>query len=521
MSGLAVIFFLAALGFGLSRWWRLPVIPLLLAEGVLASAFGYELKAEGLDFAVELGLTFLAFAVGIELNPRRVQKHRGAVFWVGLCQLCLAGGAGILLARLLGFDPIEAIYVGFALSTSSTLVVVRYLRVRQQMFEPFGRLVVGVLLFQDLIMIVLIVIISRIPGGPWAVLMGFANTVFCGALAFSCQRYLIPKLILKINPDPESLLLIILAILFGYVGLVDQLGLPAFAGAFMAGFSLSAFPVNGLVRGILNSLSDFFIAVFFVGLGMLVQIPVGFELLKALAFALLVILLTPPLVTLIAEWHGLSSRAAIETGLYLAQNSEFSLILAFTGVRLGQVTESTLSIITAFTVTTMMCTPFIATDRLTRWLLHLHPIRRRMSTEPVHQDHVLMLGFGSGGMWVFNPLRNEGYDVLVVDDDPVVIEQLEKKKIPSILGDGSDPKILEKAGARRAKLILASMRRANDAEKVLRYVRGIPTIVRVFEERDADRIRALGGIAVLNSEASLRTFLEWFQQSGVAESKQG
>jgi len=159
---------------------------------------------------------------------------------------------------------------------------------------------------------------------------------------------------------------------------------------------------------------------------------------------------------------------------------------------------------------TMTLTPFIATDRFTSFLLQFHPSRRARQQETPHADHVLMLGFGEAGMYVLRPLLKQGCRVVVVDDDPAVIEQLGEMNVPCIRGDGGDEHVLRRAGARRAKLILASMRRVADGVRVLNHVHGVPVVVRVFEENDAQTVRKLGGTPVLNSEAAANAFMEWF-----------
>jgi CPA2 family monovalent cation:H+ antiporter-2 len=519
MTGLALLLLTAAIGHGLARWWRLPVIPVLLGLGMALSFSGLVEYSTGTDgsahdplvTAVELGLTFLVFASGIELNPHRFRRHQRSVLWIGAVQFLVAGALGFAVARGLGFDRLVAFYLGLAVSASSTLVGLRQLRMTRQAFEPFGRTVLGVLLLQDALMIVMIVVLSRSLEGPGAMATALAATAGLAVAAFLMQRYLARPLVLRFKLDEETLLIGALALLFVFVGVAHQLGLPLIVGAFFAGFGLSRFPADGVLRGQLSSLSDFFLAIFFTALGALVLLPDATTLMQAFVLALLVVVITPPLVTIVAEWTGFSSRAAIESGLLLAQTSEYSLVLGLTGLALGHLTAEVFSLIALMAVLTMTLTPFVATDRVTRWLLPLHPLRHRIDTTGAPREHVLILGFGSAGMWVVKPLRAEGYNLLVVDDDPVVIDQLQRAGIPCLRGDGSDEKTLAQAGAREARLIIASMRRVGDVEKVLRCVVGVPVVARVFEAEDADHIRGLGGIPVLNSEAAADAFMEWFR----------
>jgi hypothetical protein len=235
-----------------------------------------------------------------------------------------------------------------------------------------------------------------------------------------------------------------------------------------------------------------------------------------LILAAFVLLITPPLVSLVADRQGLSARASIESGLLLAQVSEFSLVAVIAGVELGHLPAEVISVLALTMVVTMALTPFLATDTVTMFLLRWHPFRLDTGARTDAVGHVLILGFGTGGMWVVRPLRASGHEILVVDDDPAVIEQLVKQKIPCIKGDGSDPSTLARAGVRKASLIIASMRRVEDSIKVLGMERQAPTLIRVFDQRDADRVRALGGIPISNSVAAAETFMEWFANSGHA-----
>lgn len=514
MTELAILVAIAAAGFGLSRALHLPVIPLLMLPGILLGFTDISLASDFFENALELGLAFLVFTSGIELNPERFGRQKSAVVWVGILQFVVLGLLGLLAALLLEFSTLEALYIGFGLSTSSTLVVLRHLKQQQQLFEPFGRLVTGVLLIQDLLIILVLVLVNHLEE-PWLIsLMALGGVVLLFLMALASRGWLMPAMIMRWRLDEETILLSSMALLFAFVGLAVLLKLPTVAGAFFAGFAMSAFPVNGVIRGLLSSISDFFLAIFFTALGVIVFFP-SLELVwKAGILVLLIVMITPPLVTVLAEWTGLSSRASIESGLLLAQTSEFSLVLALAGVLHLHISPDIFSLLALVTVLSMALTPFIATDRVTRFLLRFHPVRRRLPTQQSFDRHILMLGFGAAGMWVVKPLRNQGHEVLVVDDDPVVVEQLQKTGIPAIRGDGSDAKILQRAGVEKAKLIIASMRRIRDAEKVLRYSSKIPVVVRVFEDRDADWIRRLGGIPILNSYAAAETFMEWFHKAG-------
>jgi len=522
MNLVAMFLLTAAAAYGLARWLRLPSLPLLIGAGMALNLSGllpqgFELGGIGDDEhadaalrILEFGLVFLVFASGVELNPRRFKKHAPIVAWVGGVQFGVSALIGFGVSLWMGFGYIESLYLGFGLAASSTLVVLRQLRIRHAMFEPFGRMVTGVLLLQDALLITVIVLLSRITEGLFVIGLGLGEAVLLGGSAWLAQKHLIPQLVKRTKPDEESLLLWLVAVLFVFVGISLLLGLPPIIGAFAGGFAFSAFPLNGLVRAQLSSLADFFQALFFVALGALVGVPDAAHWWTAMQFAAIVLLLTPPLVAAVAEWRGMSARASIESGLLLAQTSEFSLLLGVSGLALGHLSPEAFGILALTTVITMTITPFIGREESARALLPFHPFRRRAAGEKAPAGHVLLLGFGSAGMWTLKPLRAQGEEVLVVDDDAVVCAELQRRGIPVMRGDGSEREVLEKAGAANAKLVLASMRRVGDALKVLEHLHNVPVVVRVFEDHEAAQIYAAGGIPVLNSQAAAETFIEWF-----------
>ena len=524
MNVFTLLLVAASIAYGLARLIRLPTLPVLIISGMalnffglLPSGFGLVTVEESHDHHVsgamrllEFGLVFLVFSSGVELNPQRFSKHRAAVLWIGGIQFGISALIGFASAHwLLGFGWLESIYLGVGLAVSSTLVVLRQLRMRQAMFEPFGRVVTGVLLIQDAALVVAIVLLLRIDRGIAEIGLGLGATLLIGSIAWLTQRSIIPSLIKRMKPDEESLLLWLIAVLFCFVGLASLLQLPPIIGAFFGGFAFSAFPLNGLVRGQLSSLSDFFQALFFVTLGALVGIPEPSQWLLAGQLSLVVLLVTPPLVAALAEWRGLNARASIESGLLLAQISEFSLLLGLSGLIVGHLSVDGFVVLALATVMTMALTPFLSQAKVARSLLRFHPFRRWGVSPETPENHVLILGLGSAGMWTVKPLIESGQRVVVVDDDAIVCRELAKREIEVIRGDASEPEILRRAGAAHAKTIIASMRRVEDAKTVLRIANQIPVFVRVFEAYEAEIVEQYGGIPIKTSDVAAETFLAW------------
>ncbi len=510
MTDLALILGVAAAGYGLALLLRIPVLPLLILFGFglsLSPLSPQQIPARAL---VEFGLAFLVFGAGIELTPRRFAHQTSAVLWVALVQFVVVGVIGIGAALLLGHGELAAVYIGFAISASSTLVVIRHLRAQQQMFTPFGRLVTGVLLVQDIALIALLTVLAAPPGGWIEAAQSLGGLLVLGAAAVCAHVWVLPALTKTLQGDEETLLLVALATLFLFVAGAYLLALPFIAGAFLAGFALASFPGNALLRGLVGSVLDFFQAVFFTALGALLTISSPEVVVHALVLAAMVFLVTPPVVALMAEWRGLNARSGVESGLLLAQTSELSIIFALVGVSLGHIDQNVFTTLALVAAITMTLTPFLATDTVTWKLLHLHPARHR-KPPPVQLDgHVVVLGFGSAGMWLVKPLLDAGYRVVVVDDAPAVIDELARRDVITFRGDGSDKRTLEAVRAADAKMVIASLPRVGDLLKVIAYLPGVEVVARVFEESEARAGERAGGTAILNSEAARDEFLKWF-----------
>lgn len=519
MTTVSALLLAAALGLALGHLTRLPAAPLIILFGIAISGV-VSMPTDLLQDALMLGVTVVVFVAGIELNPVRVGRYRNTALAVGSLQFLLVGAAGLGAALLLGLSLRTAAYVGLALSASSTLVVVRLLQQRGELYSAMGRTLTGILLLQDLLIILLIPVVSGIGDGWGEVARGLLGTLALVALAGVLLRWVAPRILPKVARDEEFLLLVILAGLFAFLGLAYFLGIPLVAGAFLAGVALSTFPSNALVRGQLNSIGAFFSAIFFAALGAVVVVPTGEGLVQALLFTGLVLLLTPPLVALVAERFGFSARGGVGSGLLLAQTSEFSLVVGLQGILLGHLDEGIFGIIVFVTVVTMILTPFLTTGPVTGALLRIHPFRRpaRLPEEP--SDHILLMGCGSSGVALLEMLVGVPRPIWVVDDDPAIVERVTAAGFNAIRGDATDTAILRAAGADRARIVVSTMRDKKDAERLLAHTGETPVVVRAYDAADAEWITARGGIPVSYSEAAAVDFLDWFLR-GEADPESG
>lgn len=507
MITLMLILAAAVAGFGLATWQRIAPPPLLMLAGLALNASGLLESGPMLQNVLLLGLTFLVFLVGTELDITRVGDHVGTAVRVGLAQFGVLAAIGFGAARLLGFDWLASLYVGLAVTASSTLLVVWLLKQRQQLFEPFGRLVVGVMLVQDGLVVLLLPLLTHLNDGPVVIGLQVLATAGLMGLAWACIKWVAPFLLLRLGLDEESMLLVVLALLFVFMGLAYLMDVPAVVGAFLAGVALAGFPVGGVVRGQLTSLSDFFLAVFFVTLGASVSLPGLRQLLLEAILLTSVLLVTPPLVMLIVRRAGLTMRSAVEGAHLLAQCGEFSLVIMLLGVDRGDVSESVLAAMMMLVVITMTITPFLSTDAMTWRLMQWVPSPRKPAPVEPPRDHVLFLGCGSNTRRVLEQVLQQ-QPVLVVDDDAGIIDELQRRGIPAIRGDGADYDVLRAAGASDAKVIVSTMRRRHDYERLLKQVRGPQILIRVFTPEEGAWIREMGGTPIIESESAAEAFLE-------------
>lgn len=507
----------AAAGLGVSVRFRVPSIPLMIVAGVLLGVTGLMGEADDLRNILLLGLTFVLFVLGAELDLKVVGDKARSALGFGLVQFALLSAIGIGAGIVFGFGLRAGLYTGLAIASSSTLVVVTLLRRRERFFEPFGRMAVGVVLLQDMLVILLLPLLIGV--GVEGSVRGFGATLGLIGLAWVSKRWLAPMLILRLERDQETLLLVVLATLFGFLGLAYWFGVPLVSGAFLAGIALSRFPVSGLVRGQIASLSDFFLAVFFVTLGVFLgtiahEINLGLVIVHALMLGGAMLLALAALAALapLARRFGLTTRASIEITNLFAQCGELSLVVVLLGLEQGHIGEQVLGTVVLLAVLTMSLSPLLSSEELTWWILQRLPGAGGTGAgEGVHRDHLVILGCGTSTRALIARAAAAGHSVVAVDESPDVVRMLREQGIEAIRGDGGDPWLLRRIGLREARLVVSTLRRRRDNERVIRVAGGAPVIVRTFEPGVGEGLRALGATVVVESDAAADRFMSWYE----------
>ncbi|MBM3883534.1 MAG: cation:proton antiporter [Verrucomicrobia bacterium] len=355
LRNLGLILIVAAVCSFCLRWLRLPSIVAYLFGGlILGPGTGWVELSGSLELISEVGIVLLLFLVGLELSFDKIRGMGRAVLVVGLGQMGLSAAGGFALAWLLGLALAEAAFVAIAFTFSSTVVAVKLLEEKREFNALHGLLAVGVLLLQDLGVIVLLTLMAGFKPGAQLDLAGLTRNLasaFGGMAALVvatllASRYVLPIPLGWAARAPATLLVWSLCWCFFVVAAAHALHLSPETGAFLAGLALAQLPFNHDLRRRVHPLMNFFVAVFFVSLGVKMQLGAAYSLWPtALAFTLFVLLGKLAIVMGILARLKFSERTAWSAGLTLSQISEFSFILVAAGVAGGWVGPTVLVLV--------------------------------------------------------------------------------------------------------------------------------------------------------------------------------
>jgi CPA2 family monovalent cation:H+ antiporter-2 len=511
MLTLAMLLAAAVVGQALAVTFRLPAIPALLLAGLGLRVSGLtgHLPEAGLQDALLLGLAFVLFQTGSELNPSRVRTPKAAVMAVAAGQFLVMGGLGAAVVAVQGGSVALMMHVAVAAAASSTLVGLQMLQQHNRLDEPFGHLVVGVLLAQDALALLALAMLSAWSGGPGAVGWAGLASLLLGGLAWLQARRITPWILSRWGSDPDLLLLMLLTVLFTFAGLAGLAGLPLVMGAFWAGVAMAGFPIHGLVRGQLSSLGGFFVPVFFVTLGTQVAMPGPGGWALALLLAGLNLLVTTPLVATLAQrLGGLSTRASIESGLLLSQTSEISVVVVLVGASQGLVPSDAVAAVVLATVFTMTLTPLLLHAGVRDLLTRLYPGLRRLPP-PSAAGRTLVIGCGDQGEAMLDALQQQCGAVLVVDDDPAVVRRLRGRGIEAVRADGAASHVLRALQPTQARMVVSFMRRLDDQLALARAAGSTPVLARVHSDAEAMALGEAGAVPVLWTESAAKELQAW------------
>lgn len=487
---LTVVLVLAGSCALLVNYLKQPSILAYILAGLILGPFGYWRLHEGNALAAmsQVGITLLLFMVGLELDISQIKKIGRKAVLAGAGQVLVTLITGYLICQLLGFSVLTSVYIGLALTFSSTIIVVKLLSEKRELQSLYGRLVVGIFLTQDLVALVVLMVLSSGSSATGAAMWSHVSLTFLrGALlvigVVILNQYVFPKIFRFIGKSDELLLVVSLAWALGLATFIQLpfMGFSLEIGGFLAGLSLSASSVHYEISARIRSLRDFFIIIFFIVLGsQLSFLGIASAILPAVVLSVFVLVGNPLIVMVILSFLGYKPRTSFYTAITVGQVSEFSLILVALGLKLGHINSEVVSMITLVAIITFTLSSYsiLKADKLYGALEHLLSLFDFTGgTAELHQhestlkNHVVLLGVHRTGKELAESFIGAHEKFVIVDFNPEVAEHYARLDVPVICGDASDPYIQELAGFRFARMIVSTLPDVHDNLSVVESVR--------------------------------------------------
>lgn len=431
---------------------RQPVIVSFIAVGILAAAFfeGSDETQEQVQFLAELGVAVLLFLVGLKLDWRLVRNLGPVALATGLGQVLFTSVIGFLIGLALGLDAVTSLYVAIALTFSSTIIIVKLLSDKRELETLHGRIALGFLIVQDIVVVIAMVVLSTIgigseesgaSGGLWATLGALAVAL---VLLVLFVRYLADWLVGLLARLPELLIIFAIGWTAAAAALGELAGLGKELGGLIAGVSLGSTAYRDMISARLTALRDFLLLFFFLSVGASLDLSrLGSDIPQAAIFSLFVLIGNPLIVIAIMAAMGYRARTGFLAGLTVAQISEFSLIFIAMGVTLGHVAEGAVGLVTLVGLVTIATSVYMITysHRLYEWVKPLlRPFDNGRKEDSLEVDEapaidVILFGLGRFGARLLRQLEDAGMRVLGVDMDPQSVRALAQKGYRVRYGD--------------------------------------------------------------------------------------
>ncbi|MFC1696983.1 cation:proton antiporter [Nanoarchaeota archaeon] len=509
---------IATLGGYIARLLKQPLIPAYILLGfVLGPEVGQYLGGFLTNFGIEnfsgvitnpdliftlsqLGIAFFLFIVGLELDFKKL-KNIGFIATIGTpIQVLLMFILGFVVSstffvKILSNPTIESIYIGLIVAFSSTVIVVKLLTDRRELDTLHGRIIIGILIVQDIFAILALSILPNIGVGNvtvFPIVFSLLKAIGLIIVAMLLSKYIFPHIFKFAAKSHELLYLSALSVCFIFGYSFEMIGLSIPVGAFVGGFALANLPYNLEMISSVKSLKDFFATLFFVSLGMMFTLKgvvVSSLIMPLIVLTLLVIIVKPLIIMFICAFFSYTERTLFSTAISLSQISEFSIIIVTIGYGLGHVSSTLFAITVLLAMITIISTTYFVKyyDNMYRRLSKFLAIfgRRGSSTEleyiPDKLDHdVILIGYDRIGYSIYKTFEKMGKSFLVVDFNPDIVRKLAKKKVPCIYGDISDLEILHRLNLKKAELIVSTAPDLVENKLLIKLTREVNKKARIF-----------------------------------------
>lgn len=528
---------------------KIPSILGFLFAGIIVgpSAFNLLSSSHEVELLAEIGIIFLLFIIGIELSFSGLMKIKKTVFIGGGLQV---GGTILvtaLVAMALGITINTAVFLGFLISLSSTAIVLKMLQERGEIKSPHGRIALGILIFQDIIVVPMMLLTPILAGKSdnigETLLILLAKLIGVGVVVFILQKYVVPfifKLVVK-SKNRELFILTTIVFCFGVAWLTSSVGLSLALGAFFAGLIISESEYSHQATANVLPFREIFISFFFISVGSLLDVKFFVQnVVYILLFVGAVILIKMLIVGVVAFLLKTQPRTILLSAFSIFQVGEFSLLLSTVGLQNDILPEELYQYFLAVSILTMALTPFVLqkshamTDYLLKAAIPKH-VRKRMnrrkidsSSQEVDQehdwkDHVIIVGYGVNGQNISRVTSHIDIPYVIVDMDYDAIKMAKEKKQPIVFGDASDPEILKHINIQKARVVVIAISDPIATKKIISSVRlfsqTVYIIVRTRYVKEIDENMKVGADEVIPEEfeTSIEIFTRVLRQYMVTQ----
>ena len=521
MSALELVLLLLAasvLVVGLFRSVGLPPILGYLLVGALAGPHALAFipdTDEARQFA-EYGIVFLMFSIGLEFSLPKLFSMKRVVFGLGGMQVALSVLGVITFAWLFGLSIKGAVAVGAAIAMSSTAVLIKLLVERLELDSAHGRQVIGVLLFQDLAVVPFLVVIPVLSLGAEESMEALALAGVKAAVALTLILYLGPRLmqrwffVVAQRKSPELFMLNVLLVTLGMAFATEHAGLSLALGAFLAGMLISETQYRYQVEEDIKPFRDVLLGLFFVTIGMKLNLALVLSELFFVLVTVLFILIGKFVVAASASrFFGSSPGTALRVGLWLCAGGEFGFVLMALADSANLLPDRILQIVLASLLLSLLTAPFLAhyADRIvlrlvpSEWLMRSMQLTSIAAQSLATDGHAIVCGYGRNGQYLGRFLENEGISFIALDLDPERVREAAAAGETVVFGDAGKRETLIAAGLTRASIVVITFVDTEAALRVIHLVNElhaeVPVVVRTFDERDYDKLSAAGATEVV------------------------
>lgn len=509
-----------------------PILAYIVAGLLVGPLTGILQVSEAVELFSELGIALLLFLVGLELSLARIRDVGRVALLAGGLQVGITTAGGAAIAALLGFPAGEALLLGLALAFSSTVVVIKLLDRAGDLGTLHGRIAVGILLVQDVVVALALTVLSGAGGagggGVTAVAQGLGGAFLgIGLLAVAATvaaRWIMPPVVRWCSSSPEALFVVGLAWCMAFIVGAEALHVSVELGAFVAGVALAQLRWSEELRRRVHPLVDFFLAVFFVALGAGLDPTAAATMWPAvLALSAFVLLGKPLVVALLLTRSGYGRRTGVLAGLALGQASEFGLVLTALAVAGGMADESMLSLVGLVALVTIGGSAVIVPrGRRAHRALEARGVLGILGAGaeeppdlPERAGHVVVVGMNTLGRRLVHGLAERGERVLAVDTDAAKLEGL---PADTLVGSTDQLATLDEADVGRARLVVSALQ-IEDANALLVWrcrAMGVPVSVHAFLPSLAAELRAVGADhLIVSKHDGVRQLAAELQRLGV------